>query len=252
MTSINKTWLTLILVAGLGLSACARVHVVLSTHQPGKYIYDPSEVPAELPRCSLVGSVNRQQETGYWCWAASTQMVIEYLTKPTPPFADQCHLVNFILKDELAAAQTTQPAGVVLDCCKAVDKNTNLGDPSVLPSRAVCVKQMWPQRVLTAYGFTYGEIIYDPPGASPRGPTWEELTTEICEDRPFIFVVGWVGGGRHTSVIGGYRQTADTRQFVEVYDHSNDDFVVMTYDAFLGVPRDFVHDRDYVYIRPGS
>lgn len=104
------------------------------------------------------------QETSQWCWAASGQMIMNYLgaTKVT-----QCDQANKRL------GRT--------DCCNS-------------PVPSACVQPGWPE--MEKYGFAY--TTYN--GALP----WSSLVSEIDAGRPVAFAWGWTGGGGHMMVASGY------------------------------------------------
>lgn len=267
LRTIGKISVTLIMLATLFLSACAKVNVSmrgagqLIQEPPGEeaienpwYILSSQEVPAVGTRCQLQGVSDDKQETSYWCWAASAQSVIKYLRAtdqaPGDPDIKQCDIVNAVFKDELDSktTPTLQP-----HCCKVgkeYEVSTGLEQDE---SRKVCIRRGWPHWVFKTedFRYKYSQIDYDPSSTDPQGLSWEEITLQICDKRPFIFTIRWWGGGGHTVVVEGYRQTADGRPFVEVLDPGRrdfPDFFVMPYEAYLGVPGDFIHDRDYINI----
>lgn len=206
------------------------------------YIFSPDDPRVEQhgPRCWLdPPPTNREQQTGFWCWAASTQMVMEHISENTFVQSD---LVRRVLQ-------------VTEDCSQAVDGYPYPDHPEAVQAREACIKRKWPDDVFRMYDYSFEPIAYTQYMASKystniQSLSWEGVKDQICQNKhPFIFVVDFVDGGRHTSVVGGYRVTAEPREYVEVYDHSRDDFFVMPYSAFLGVPRDFTHELDYINIR---
>lgn len=208
------------------------------------YIFDkddPILVPAS-PLCPLTTPlVSYKQRTGVWCWAASAQMAINYLraiNSETP--ISQCEIANTMLN---------RPPTPGIDCCKAEDDYApTTPDPEVGPSRTKCIQRMSPSDALEATGYAADKAI--PP------LKWQGLSEQLCTKRiPYISVVRFYDNngslsGRHSSVIGGGRVMPDGEQYVEVTDHSEDDFFVMKWIAFeSGVQGDFVHDYDYVNLR---
>jgi len=260
--------ISLLILASASLSGCVEVNVGF---EPRDYTLRPSEVPPSGAECALSGLVNRRQNTDAWCWAASSQMVMEYLNNiaspQLPPLPKslgtengQCQLVNAIFDTDLRHREIN--TDLSLSCCKA-DRITNPhpdnNDPNVTESRNICVQNRWPDDVFNHpdyhHEFTpvpYSDFQFDRYSHhfAIERLTWQKLKDEICQNRPFIFVVQWSGGGRDTSVVGGYRELPNVGESVEVHDHlyTDDDFFVMPYWAFLGVPGDFTHDLDYVNI----
>lgn len=272
--SVPQKWIRLVMVlglAGLFSSACARVEVVVqggggggngSVQEPHIYPPDAPNTQPQSPRCQLNGMANRLQNTSLWCWAASAQVVIEYLrlAAGSPPGIEQCNLVNAVFEDDLREREgQASPGSLSLHCCKTSEVSPSNTDPdgdNKVISTAFCFKTGWPNWVLDTpvYTHRYSTIYYNPDSTEPQGLGWEDLVAQICDNRPFIFAIRWGGGGGHTAVVGGYRQSADSNRWVEVFDpgysNSSYDFYVMRYESYLGVPGDFTRDRDYINILP--
>lgn len=223
------------------LSACAYVEVDLGPNHNSSHPSANTSSPnsSNEGTCKLVNLGYPRQETGSWCWAASTQMVINYVNPIR--FPNQCELVTQALGLGLAATPASDGSLQQIDCCDA--KDDNLGSPSSGPARERCIVGLWPHTVFSTDGIN---IPYDMIYLADMN--WDVVTGQICADRPFIFVVQWVEGGRHSAVVGGYQSTVDGDRFVEVYDHYKNDFFVMPYNEFFGVPRDFTHELDYINI----
>ncbi|MBN2223701.1 MAG: C39 family peptidase [Deltaproteobacteria bacterium] len=119
------------------------------------------------------------QETEMWCWAASAEMVMDYLGKDIP----QCIQANdrFIRRD----------------CCQ---------NPTPIP----CVQGGWPQ--FEKYGFSYDKT-------NNTALSWDEIKSQIDDLKsPFCFSWLWNGGGGgHMMVVVGYR-TANGKNYVEIID----------------------------------
>ena len=188
------------------------------------------EVPPESP-CFLKSQVpSANQKTGSWCWAASAQLVVEYLTKEKAP---QCTLVDEAFELNLKNKH--------FNCCQYLD-----GVPDAAGDVGdICEQGGWPEWILNRKGIAF--LKND--RSIGQGLDWAGLTNQICDDRPFIFVVKWSGGGRHSAVGGGYHTTTHFGNFVEVYDHSPDGFYVMPYKEFSGNQGNFTHEFDYVDIQ---
>lgn len=126
---------------------------------------------------ALIGSqpvTLRAQETGNWCWAATTQMITEFLEHGRT----QCDLAN-----ERFARN---------DCCT-----------SGCPKNAACNIPGW--TMFTECGFTYSN--------SSTPLTWEKIKFEIyCAKKPLSFAYGPKSGGvGHVLVIYGYAEIGDDK-----------------------------------------
>lgn len=246
---------TVILVVALSgiLSACIRVHIALAPngtavprdtqpeHVPDeKSLNRSATIQGTTPQCDLKSQVpNAQQQTGSWCWAASSQLVVEYLTKKP---ASQCGLVTQTFEKALRDF-TDKPIGPFPDCCGYLTR-----DPSASNLGEICERGGWPENILNnVREITFQKQTNNLPMG--QGLDWAGLTKQICDDHPFIFVVRWRGGGRHSAVGGGYRKTTRFGNFVEVYDHSPDGFYVMPYAEFNENQGNFTHEFDYFDIQ---
>lgn len=119
------------------------------------------------------------QETNQWCWAASGQMIMNYLGYPVR----QCEQANH------ASGRT--------DCCNS-------------PTPASCVFSGWPD--LNRYGFNSTTTSYG------TALSWDSLRYEIANNRrPVAFSWAWTGGGGHMMVAIGAR-TVGTSNFVTMND----------------------------------
>lgn len=232
------------------LSACMRVHIDMAPNGAAVPRDTPPEpVPDEINlnenatiqntairQCDLKSQVpNARQQTGSWCWAASSQLVVKYLNKqPTT----QCELVSQTFEKELRES-TGQLTGPFLGCCEYLD-----GNPDASNLGGTCDQGGWPEWILDKQGIAYTK--YE--SSMGQRLDWTGLTKQICDDHPFIFVVQWSGGGRHSAVGGGYHKTEDFGNFVEVYDHSSSGFYAMPYQEFLGHRGGFKHEFDYIDI----
>jgi hypothetical protein len=105
------------------------------------------------------------QETSVWCWAASGEMVMDFLGTDV----SQCDQAN------KRFGRT--------DCC-----NT--------PRPSACVSTGWPE--FEKYDFTYNRT-------SDEALTWNQLKSQIgCKGKPVAFSWRWSGGGGHMMVVRGY------------------------------------------------
>ncbi|UCD63148.1 MAG: hypothetical protein JSW34_10385 [Candidatus Zixiibacteriota bacterium] len=140
------------------------------------------------------------QETAYWCWAASGQMVMDYLGHDV----SQCTQVNDML------GRT--------DCCTS-------------PVPGGCLTGGWPD--FARYGFTFDRT-------SDAALSWAEVqeqisTSSYCKKKPFCFTWHWDGGGGHMMVAMGYT-TIDTTNWVEMIDPwppNVGDQRFITYNAYV-------------------
>ncbi len=149
----------------------------------------------------------RPQQTSMWCWAASGQMVMEFLG------------VNVTQCDE-----ANKRFGHT-DCCDASTPNA-------------CVNGGWPE--FDKYGFTF-KTTADAP------LTWDQLKNQIyCSKKPFAFSWHWTGGGGHMMVVTGYL-TIDGTKYVSVNDPwppNVGDQYNTTYDNYVS-GADHTHWNDY-------
>ena len=154
------------------------------------------------------------QQMSNWCWAASGQMVMEYLGTNV----NQCTQVN----DRYSMA----------NCC-------------TLPFPGACNLTGWPE--FDRYGFRFTRT-------SSTALTWDQLKKEIsrnsyCGKRPFCFTWHWNGGGGHMMVVIGYDSTDGVRH-VEVNDlwlpNVGDNYIV-TYDRYVSGPT-YTHWDDFYQI----
>lgn len=239
---MKKIPVLVITVAALSLSTSAEVDVAIPQEEVQ---------PASSP-CELKGLTNRRQETSQWCWVASAQLVIEYLSQSK---MNQCDMVNKVFNQKLREREQNSP-DLQLSCCKVGNEYSSSRDRNVLESRSVCIQGGLPEWVFDNpnYNYRYSRISYDYSSETPQGLPWDELILQICDNRPFIFsnmykTPGGYGGG-HTAGVGGYRELDDGTRWVEVYDPGQDGFSVWPYDQYLGPTRDYAHDLDYINILP--
>lgn len=125
------------------------------------------------------------QETSMWCWAASGQMVMDYLG----------HNVSQCVQANNRFART--------DCCN-----------SPVPNGKKCIKGGWPE---------FGKYNFDFKTTSNAPLSWDQLRKQTsggpspCKRRPFCFTWHHSGGGGHMMVAIGYKTVGGTN-FVEVND----------------------------------
>jgi hypothetical protein len=128
-----------------------------------------------------------------WCWAASGQMIMEFLGE-TAEHACQCRQAQHVLG--------------VAGCCAA---SSSCLPAAAMPAR--CDAARWPAFVETpeVYGFDYRTTCDALPArqddeacdASPIG--WRELSVEICAGRPVVASFRAPGSSvGHTLVVKGF------------------------------------------------
>lgn len=169
-------------------------------------------VGVDMPLQASLNVTLRPQQTNKWCWAASGQMVMEYLGYPV----QQCTEAN-------AEFGRT-------DCCGA-------------PTPGACVRGGWPE--FGRYGFTFKRT-------SGQALTWLQIQKEIADGRrPVAFSWGWEGGGGHMMVLIGYATVGDVN-YVEIDDPwppNQGDHRFITYDYFVESPGDHRHWDDFYEIQ---
>lgn len=120
----------------------------------------------------------RLQETSEWCWAASGEMIMEYLGATI----EQCDEANKRFKSS--------------DCCN-----------SPVPSE--CVKGGWPP--FRKYDFDFSKT-------KKKALSWNQIKSQIsCKKKPFAFTWKYHGKGGHMMVATGY-DTIDGINVVYGYD----------------------------------
>lgn len=157
----------------------------------------------------------RPQQTSMWCWAASAQMVMDFLGVSV----QQCTEAN----NEFGRA----------DCCNS-------------PTPSGCVNGGWPE--FDKYGFTFKRT-------SNAALSWDQLRMEVadssgCGRRPFAFSWHWPGGGGHMMVVIGY-QTVGGVNYVEINDPwapNVGDHRFITYDFYVASPGDHTHWDDFYQV----
>ena len=152
------------------------------------------------------------QETSMWCWAASGQMIMEFLG----------HGVD----------QPTQA-------------NNRFGrtDCANSPTPSACVNGGWPE--FDKYGFTFKTT-------ADAALSWTQVQEQIyCKRKPFAFSWHWNGGGGHMMVGIGY-VTISSTNYVVVNDPwpppssgvTGGDQTVKTYTAYVS-GNGYTHWNDY-------
>lgn len=143
------------------------------------------------------------QEGRHWCWAASGQMVMEWLGEK-PQHACQCR-------------QAEQVLGVT-GCCASSTSCTRAAD-----APAACDEPRWPGFVdrPERYRFHYETTCDDLPGRQDdvacdlRPLGWRELTAEICAGRPVLAALRAAGSTQgHVVVVKGFSTRPHRRVLV--------------------------------------
>jgi hypothetical protein len=164
------------------------------------------------------------QETSMWCWAASGQMVMDYLGHNV----SQCVQANNRFGRN--------------DCC-TIDlcpPPTETACPT--PGWHPCACGGWPE--FGKYNFSFNRT-------TSAALSWEDLKKQIssgsnCEEKPFCFTWKWNGGGGHVMVAIGYT-TIDGVNFVEINDPWSPcvgDHRFITYNAYVSGPT-YTHWDDF-------
>lgn len=129
----------------------------------------------------LIGSQSvplRAQETNMWCWAASGEMVMDFL-------------------------------GTNVSQCDEANKRFGRNDCCNNPVPTPCVNGGWPEFAKYDFSFTR---------TNDAALSWETLKKEIdCYNRPIAYSWHWNGGGGHMMVVTGYAEINGTR-YVSVND----------------------------------
>jgi len=172
---------------------------------------------------ALIGSLPVQlhpQETGMWCWAASGQMIMDYLNHDTA----QCVQANNRFNRS--------------DCC-----NIDLCPPPTESSANACAQGGWPE--FNKYGFTFKTT-------SNTALSWKDLREQIsnmhkCKKRPFAFSWHWPGGGGHMMVAKGYLTLQGVNYVVmlDPWSPCVGDERIITYDYYVESTGHHSHWNDY-------
>lgn len=122
----------------------------------------------------------RPQQTGNWCWAASTQMPMEHLGE----FVEQCDMANARFNRD--------------DCCTAG-----------CPKNPACNKPGW--LMYSQYGYSFD--------SSSTPLSWSDIIDQICsKKKPLAYAYGPKSGGvGHVVVIYGFSE-AGGRQDLLIND----------------------------------
>lgn len=128
-----------------------------------------------------------EQDTTNWCWAACTQMVIGYTNN------------NYLSQVQIVAVMYDVP--VVLVSVTNPDCNKPANDKEI-------------ETVFDEYAVNWEYV--------RRALSYEELKTEIDNNRPIEIGIKWAKGGMHAVVIFGYQTNGRSIQNVLIRDPSKD------------------------------
>jgi hypothetical protein len=113
----------------------------------------------------------RGQETNVWCWAATTEMCLDFL-------------------------------GTNVSQCDCANKYTSRSDCCNSPTPGPCVTTGWP--VFGAYGYTFSQT-------SNTALSFDQIKDQTyCKKKPVAFIWWWTGGGGHIMVAKGYKTQGGT------------------------------------------
>lgn len=134
------------------------------------------------------------QEQSYWCWAACSQMVMQYMEDDSTYL--QC-------KQALRALRIEEPCiGARFNCCI----------PDSIPCGQECNHTNWP--IFDEYGFKCNDTY-----TTNDYLSWKDMLKQIDNGRPLCLTYNWTGGGAHMIVMDGYKI-----EFGRLYDHLLDPF----------------------------
>ena len=141
------------------------------------------------------------QETGSWCWAASTQGVLAFHGK----VKKQCEIAN----STLAEGRTD------LD-----------GTPHCCAPNAQCEQNAWPDEAFDKLGIDYKWVDYH--------LTPSQIAGQLCDNGPFIYSISYDDGpGGHTFVVKDWGMDADGEMSLVVDTHDPLlGFMSRPYDAY--------------------
>jgi hypothetical protein len=149
----------------------------------------------------------RPQQTAMWCWAASGEMIMDFLGTDVT----QCDQAN------KRFGRT--------DCCNS-------------PVPGGCVQGGWPE---------FAKYDFDFKNTTDAPLTWAQVRDQIyCDKKPFAVTWHWNGGGGHMMVAIGY-VTIDGVNYVTINDPwapNVGDQRTITYDAYVN-GAGYTHWDDY-------
>lgn len=181
---------------------------------------------------ALIGSLPvtlHPQETQNWCWAASGQMVMDYLGH-----------------DVAQCTQANNRFGRT-DCCNIDLCPTPTEAPTYVNGVCTgCVCGGWPE--FNKYDFSFDKT-------TDAALSWDDLREQIsneqnCKKTPFCVTWHWTGGGGHMMVVKGYVTVAGTNYVVilDPWSPCIGDEMIVTYDDYVSIPGNYTHWDDYYNI----
>jgi hypothetical protein len=172
----------------------------------------------------------RGQETSNWCWAASGQMIMDYL--------------GYHVAQSYDVAQCTQANnefGLTYCCTIALCPTPAAPQYDAFGNCIGCACPGWPE--FDKYGFDFQVTNWWTP------LSWDQLSNQInCLNKPVAFSWAWVGGGGHMMVARGLRILPDGTQWVQINDPwapCNGDIRFITYSVYDQLTNNYRHLRDY-------
>lgn len=157
------------------------------------------------------------QETSLWCWAASGQIVMDYLG----------HNVTQCVQANNRFGRTD----CLCDQCPTPDESHP------------CVRTGWPE--FDKYGFSFKTTSNAP-------LSWNQIRKQIyCSKTPFAFTRALIGGGGHMMVARGYstRGGINSVEILNPLPICEGDHEIITYDEYNARPGYYTHWDDYYDIR---
>jgi|GEM_PF-657894 len=155
--------------------------------------------------------VMRSQETNMWCWAASGEMIMDFLGSNV----SQCDQANRRFGES--------------ECC-------------LVPVPGKCVLGGWPE--FEKYGFAYDRT-------TSKAVDWNTIVDNISAKKtPIAFSWRWLGGGGHMMIVIGYAIIGDAK-YVVIHDPWPPNVgatKTILYDDFVSGPK-YTHWDDFYNIR---
>jgi hypothetical protein len=168
------------------ISACSKTQTVVG----------PQGAQCTAPETFILDTRLKGQETALWCWAASGQMIMGFLSHDV----SQCAQAN----NELSRN----------DCCAASKPKG-------------CVRGGWPE--FQKYNFGFQRI-------SNSYLSWDQLRDQIaCQKTPFAFSWHWTTGGGHMMIVRGYGKL-NGGNVVHIYNPlpvSTGQAEIISYDEYI-------------------
>mgnify|MGYP001317616607 FL=1 len=264
---MNRLHFCLSILSLFSLVACVQVKTIScgNCDAPPLSQKPPRILPTDLPATVYIGPNTAQlcqlnpqiapfqkEDNSSWCWAASTTLVMNHL-EPKDALK-QCNVVQSSLEPEIRDYIENERAKgrsdvISVDCCSVTDDKMHESDARtqlVIDSVSVCHRTFRPERALEALGYSFKPARWEPADSTdPPGLTWDQLTGQICDNRPFISVKLWDEGGTHAEVVTGYHLYSKEKKMVDLESAGMDGFHSIPFKDYQGKPGDYVHVRDY-------